>query len=37
MDQRIKLRRLAEPALRQGDYENDPQFREKIQNWVNQL
>ncbi len=26
-----------DPALWQGDYENDPQFREKIQGWVNQL
>ncbi|WP_223445537.1 1-acyl-sn-glycerol-3-phosphate acyltransferase [Pseudomonas sp. BF-R-19] len=25
------------PALWQGDYENDPLFREKVQNWVNQL
>ena len=32
----IKTREL-DPALWQGDYENDPVFREKIQNWVNQL
>jgi 1-acyl-sn-glycerol-3-phosphate acyltransferase len=32
----IKTREL-DPALWQGDYENDPQFRETIQNWVNQL
>ena len=32
----IKTREL-DPALWQGDYENDPAFREKIQNWVNQL
>ncbi len=32
----IKTREL-DPALWQGDYENDPLFREKIQNWVNQL
>jgi 1-acyl-sn-glycerol-3-phosphate acyltransferase len=32
----IKTREL-DPALWQGDYENDSQFRETIQNWVNQL
>ena len=32
----IKTREL-DPELCQGDYENDPLFREKIQNWVNQL
>ncbi|MBX8560722.1 acyltransferase [Pseudomonas cichorii] len=32
----IKTREL-DPALWQGDYENDPLFRERIQNWVNQL
>ncbi|MNY04200.1 putative acyltransferase YihG [compost metagenome] len=32
----IKTREL-DPALWQGDYENDPAFREKVQNWVNQL
>lgn len=32
----IQTREL-DPALWQGDYENDPAFREKIQNWVNQL
>ncbi|WP_201001646.1 acyltransferase [Pseudomonas cichorii] len=32
----IKTREL-DPALWQGDYESDPVFREKIQNWVNQL
>jgi hypothetical protein len=32
----IKTREL-DPTLWQGDYENDPLFREKIQNWVNQL
>jgi 1-acyl-sn-glycerol-3-phosphate acyltransferase len=26
-----------DPALWQGDYENDPLFREKVQGWVNQL
>ena len=26
-----------DPALWQGDYENDPLFREKVQAWVNQL
>ena len=26
-----------DPALWQGDYENDPAFRETVQNWVNQL
>jgi hypothetical protein len=29
--------RELDPALWQGDYENDPEFRETIQNWVNQL
>ncbi|RMN27170.1 putative acyltransferase [Pseudomonas coronafaciens pv. zizaniae] len=32
----IKTREL-DPALWQGDYENDPLFREKVQGWVNQL
>ncbi|MEE4682710.1 acyltransferase [Pseudomonas alliivorans] len=32
----IKTRELG-PWLWQGDYENDPVFREKIQGWVNQL
>jgi 1-acyl-sn-glycerol-3-phosphate acyltransferase len=32
----IKTREL-DPMLWQGNYENDPVFREKIQNWVNQL
>jgi len=32
----IKTREL-DPALWQGDYENDPVFREKVQGWVNQL
>jgi 1-acyl-sn-glycerol-3-phosphate acyltransferase len=32
----IKTREL-DPALWQGDYENDPAFREKVQNWINQL
>jgi hypothetical protein len=32
----IKTREL-DPALWQGDYENDPVFREYVQNWVNQL
>ncbi len=32
----IKPREL-DPALWQGDYENDPVFREKVQGWVNQL
>jgi hypothetical protein len=32
----IQTREL-DPALWQGDYENDPAFRETIQNWVNQL
>jgi len=26
-----------DPALWQGDYENDPEFRETVQRWVNQL
>lgn len=29
--------RALDPALWQGDYENDPQFRGQVQNWVNQL
>lgn len=29
--------RVLEPALWQGDYENDPVFREYVQEWVNQL
>ena len=32
----IRTREL-DPSLWQGDYENDPAFREKIQGWVNQL
>ena len=32
----IRTREL-DPALWQGDYENDPVFREKVQGWVNQL
>ena len=32
----IQTREL-DPALWQGDYENDPQFRQHVQNWVNQL
>lgn len=32
----IQIREL-EPALWQGDYENDPAYRESVQNWVNQL
>ena len=32
----IRTREL-DPSLWQGDYENDPVFREKIQSWVNQL
>lgn len=32
----IRTREL-DPTLCQGDYENDPVFRLKIQNWVNQL
>ncbi|MFK3798283.1 acyltransferase [Pseudomonas sp. NPDC088444] len=32
----IKTREL-EPALWQGDYENDPAFREYVQEWVNRL
>ncbi len=32
----IRTREL-DPSLWQGDYENDPVFREKIQTWVNQL
>lgn len=32
----IQTREL-DPALWQGDYENDPVFREKVQGWVNQL
>jgi 1-acyl-sn-glycerol-3-phosphate acyltransferase len=32
----IQTREL-DPALSQGDYENDPLFREKVQGWVNQL
>ena len=32
----IKTREL-DPALWQGDYENDPVFRQQVQNWVNQL
>jgi 1-acyl-sn-glycerol-3-phosphate acyltransferase len=29
--------RELDPALWQGDYENDPAFRQHVQNWVNQL
>ncbi|WP_407729921.1 acyltransferase [Pseudomonas helleri] len=32
----IQTREL-DPALCQGDYENDPVFRDQIQSWVNQL
>jgi hypothetical protein len=32
----IKTREL-DPALWQGDYENDSVFRQTIQSWVNQL
>ena len=32
----IRTREL-DPALWQGDYENDPVFRQTVQNWVNQL
>lgn len=32
----IQTREL-DPALWQGDYENDPLFRQNVQNWVNQL
>jgi hypothetical protein len=32
----IQTREL-DPALSQGDYENDPLFREQVQSWVNQL
>ena len=32
----IRPREL-DPALWQGDYENDPAFRQAVQNWVNQL
>ena len=32
----IQTREL-DPALWQGDYENDPVFREVVQSWVNQL
>ncbi|MFP3518617.1 acyltransferase [Pseudomonas sp. SIMBA_077] len=32
----IQTREL-DPALCQGDYENDPVFREQVQSWINQL
>jgi len=32
----IQTREL-DPALWQGDYENDPVFRQFVQDWVNQL
>jgi 1-acyl-sn-glycerol-3-phosphate acyltransferase len=32
----IQTREL-DPALYQGDYENDPQFRQQMQDWVSQL
>jgi hypothetical protein len=32
----IKTREL-DPALWQGEYENDPAFRQSVQNWINQL
>lgn len=32
----IRTREL-DPALWQGDYENDPAFRQVVQNWVNRL
>ncbi|PYC26085.1 acyltransferase [Pseudomonas mosselii] len=32
----IRVREL-DPALSEGDYENDPAFRQTVQSWVNQL
>ncbi|NBF18713.1 acyltransferase, partial [Pseudomonas sp. Fl4BN2] len=32
----IRTREL-DPTLWQGDYENDPVFRQQVQDWVNQL
>jgi hypothetical protein len=32
----IQVREL-DPALWDGDYENDPAFRQTVQAWVNQL
>lgn len=32
----IRVREL-DPALSAGDYENDPEFRQRVQAWVNQL
>lgn len=32
----IRTREL-DPALWHGDYENDPVFRQQVQDWVNQL
>lgn len=32
----IRVREL-DPALCEGDYENDPAFRQTVQAWVNQL
>ncbi|MNE98545.1 hypothetical protein D3C80_1970660 [compost metagenome] len=32
----IQVREL-DPALWAGDYENDPEFRQTVQAWVNQL
>ncbi|MBF8721021.1 acyltransferase [Pseudomonas guariconensis] len=32
----IRVREL-DPALCAGDYENDPEFRQRVQTWVNQL
>ena len=32
----IRTREL-DPALWQGDYENDPAFRQQVQDWVNRL
>ena len=29
--------RELDPALWAGDYENDPEFRQTVQAWVNQL
>jgi len=32
----IQTREL-DPALYQGDYENDPAFRQQVQDWVSDL
>ena len=38
LGRRIDIRtRELDPALWQGDYENDPAFRQTVQSWVNQL